>query len=306
MPSSNFSIFQGQPNTNSIGNFLQQGIGGLIGSNITTDINDAMGLLASPFTGQDTINSMLGPQITAGNPLSPFESILQQSLPYIEEAIPQSPFANRLDYFDNLDLADTNNITQQAIDDTINMGVPFKQAPIDPINIYQEEEVPTAIEEPIVVGAPQDFLSATDLNRITNLESQVFEADGTTRAIPIETPIDTGINPFYDGATNVAQPPSMTPVAPSFGLDVGVGGYGTPTNTADFGNIGGYFTPSTTTNSPVGAPFLPTITSSTPNQAIYDYYTQPATTAAPQTTTTALPTVNSFAGFNGFGGFGGF
>jgi len=123
--------------------------------------------------------------------------------------------------------------------------------------------------------------------------------------IPTDTTI-IGDNPFYTGATNVAQPPNMTPVAPSFSLDVGVGGYGTPTNTAGFGNMGGYFTPSTTTNSPVGAPFLPTITSSTPNQAIYDYYTQPATTAAPQTTTTPLPTVNSFAGFNGFGGFGGF
>ena len=112
------------------------------------------------------------------------------------------------------------------------------------------------------------------------------------------TTTDTGTNPFYAGATNVAQPPSMTPVAPSFGLDVGVGSYGTPTNTAGFynqvsdvgnigmGGFGGFNIPSTLT--------LPEPTPTT------------ATGVAPQTTATPLPTVNSFAGFNGFGGFGGF
>ena len=132
----------------------------------------------------------------------------------------------------------------------------------DPPMVVQGE-VPGAgyIEDPVPFGAP------------------------IATATPIGQPIDTETNPFYAGATNVAQPPSMTPVAPSFSLDVGMGG------------MGG---------------FTPTITSSTPGNAMYDYYTQPQTTAAPatgvapQTTTTPLPTVNSFAGFSGFGGFGGF
>ncbi len=139
-----------------------------------------------------------------------------------------------------------------AISQTVEDPFTFEE---DPVAV----EVP--IEDPVPFGAP------------------------IATATPIGQPIDTGTNPFYAGATNVAQPPSMTPVAPSFSLDVGMGG------------MGG---------------FTPTITSSTPGNAMYDYYTQPQTTAAPatdvapQTTATPLPTVNSFAGFNGFGGFGGF
>ena len=142
----------------------------------------------------------------------------------------------------------------------------------DPLKVVQDDIL--EIEEAVPFGAP------------------------IATATPIGQPIDTGINPFYAGATNVAQPPSMTPVAPSFGLDVGVGSYGTPTNTAGFynqvsdvgnigmGGFGGFNIPSTLT--------LPEPTPTT------------ATGVAPQTTTTPLPTVNSFAGFNGFGGFGGF
>ena len=110
--------------------------------------------------------------------------------------------------------------------------------------------------------------------------------------VPIGAPIDTGTNPFYAGATNVAQPPSMTPVAPSFGLDVGMGGMGSfnipttvPYPTGNYSDQVAVVPYPSTTSTPTSTPILPN---------------------EPQTTATPLPTVNSFAGFSGFGGFGGF
>ena len=294
---------------------LQQGIVGLLGNNITTDVKDATGLLANPynnqFTSQDIINSMLGPQIAEATdyypePAPPTNS--QVTDPYFQQPITDDPYQYAQPAFNVNPLPPPPPITPVEFPTKTQEQLLFEEvmASSDPFGRVFSDEGPIGN----VLGVESDFGpteapgEGTFGPGVGLIEDQI--GDPSIRPpIPTDTTI-IGDNPFYTGATNVAQPPNMTPVAPSFSLDVGVGGYGTPTNTAGFGNMGGYFTPSTTTNSPVGAPFLPTITSSTPNQAIYDYYTQPATTAAPQTTTTPLPTVNSFAGFSGFGGFGGF
>jgi len=175
----------------------------------------------------------------------------------------------------------------------------------DPQMIVQDEvPAPGYIEDELAPGAGY-------------IEDPVAFGAPMATATPIGQPIDTGTNPFYTGATNVAQPPSMTPVAPSFSLDVGVGGYGTPTNTPGFGNyydnLDAYL-PSTSTPPEPTPPTTPYPTGNYSDQVALVPY--PSTTSTPtstpilpnepQTTTTALPTVNSFAGFNGFGGFGGF
>ena len=201
---------------------------------------------------------------------------------------------------------------------------PYFQQPIidDPFQYAQpdtripdvQEGPPIFYEDPIIPDPPKVVqgeiptpgFEATEDPRFNEGLVEVSEGVGQPTAVDPNDP-DIGLmsnttttpgigtdNPFYAGATNVAQPPSMTPIAPSFSLDVGVGGYGTPANTAGFsnydvGNIGGFG----------GFNLLSTLTPPEPTPTI-------ATTAAPQTTTTALPTVNSFAGFNGFGGFGGF
>ena len=147
----------------------------------------------------------------------------------------------------------------------------------DPLKVVQDDIL--EIEEAVPFGAP------------IAEEAVPFGAPIAT-ATPIGQPIDTGINPFYAGATNVAQPPSMTPVAPSFSLDVGMGGMGSfnipttvPYPTGNYSDQVAVVPYPSTTSTPTSTPILPN---------------------EPQTTTTPLPTVNSFAGFNGFGGFGGF
>ena len=184
-----------------------------------------------------------------------------------------------------LDVAETDDPFQYAQPE---YAQPDTRSPI------VQEKPPIFYEDPIIPDPPKVVQGGAPGPGY--IEDPVAVGAPIATATPISQPIDTGPNPFYVGATNVAQPPSMTPVAPSFSLDVGMGGYGTPTNTAgfnnyDFGNIGagvygGFNLPSTLT----------------PPQTT----TTPATGVAPQTTTTPLPTVNSFAGFNGFGGFGGF
>ena len=199
-------------------------------------------------------------------------------LPGPPEMLPGPPSLPNFD-FDYPDPAPPTNsqvtdpyFQQPIIDDPFQYAQPDTRSPI------VQEEPPIFYEDPIIPDPP----------KVVQGEVPIEDP------VPIGAPIDTGTNPFYAGATNVAQPPSMTPVAPSFSLDVGVGGYGTPTNTAgfgnyDFGNIGGF-----------GGFNLPsTLTPPEPTPT-------PATGVAPQTTATPLPTVNSFAGFNGFGGFGGF
>ena len=282
---SNYAIFQKQPNT--VGSFLQQVIGGLLGPRFTTDVNDATEFLQSPFTD---LNSLA--PIILDNPTDVFGNIIAENL--------LTP-TDRLDYFDNLNPApiDPVNYVQPPIQfptlgeeaDTYPDSFGVSETVEDPIyndpQMIVEDEVPGAgyIEDPVAVEVP--MATATPIG-------QPIDSGPIGQPIDTATTTDTGTNPFYTGATNVAQPPSMTPVAPSYSLDVGMGGMGgfnvptTPTVPYPTGNYSDQVAvvpyPSTT-STPTSTPILPN---------------------EPQTTTTALPTVNSFAGFNGFGGFGGF
>ena len=205
---------------------------------------------------------------------------------------------DRLDYFDNLNPAPPPPTNSQVTD-------PYFQQPItdDPYQYAQpdtripdvQKEPPIFYEDPIIPDPP--MVVQGEVPGAGYIEDPMAVGAPIDTGPPIGQPTDTGTNPFYAGATNVAQPPSMTRVAPSFSLDVGVGGYGTPTNTAGFGNMGGM--------GGFGGFNIPTPT--TVPYPTGNYSDQVAVVPnEPQTTTTALPTVNSFAGFNGFGGFGGF
>ena len=99
--------------------------------------------------------------------------------------------------------------------------------------LIEDELAPIFREDPSIVRPDPLKVVQDDILEIE--EAVPFGAPIAT-ATPIGQPIDTGINPFYAGATNVAQPPSMTPIAPSYSLDVGMGGMGsfnipTPTTT---------------------------------------------------------------------------
>ena len=296
---SNYAIFQKQPNT--VGSFLQQGIGGLLGPRVTTDINDAAAVLQSNFTD---LNSLA--PIILDNPTDVFANIIAEN----QMLQPEGPRIFPPTHGDPLppemlpapiDLI--NNMYQEPItDDPFQYAQP-EFAPPDTRPPIVQEEPPIFYEDPIIPDPP--MVVQDEVPGVGYIEDPMAVSEPPVAVMPpvavnepIGQPIDTGTNPFYTGATNVAQPPSMTPVAPSFSLDVGMGGYGTPTNTAGFGNydvgnigvggMGGFNIPTPTTNR-------------------LDYFdNRAATTATPQTTATPLPTVNSFAGFNGFGGFGGF
>lgn len=300
---SNYAIFQKQPNT--VGSFLQQGIGGLFNPRVTTDINDAASFLQSDFTD---LNSLA--PIILDNPTDVFANIIAENLLTQPDVLPPPIYdfdysepapidpvnltpTNRLDYFDNLNPVpiDPVNYVQPPLGDeadTYPDSFGVSETVEDPI--YNDPQMIVQDEVPGDGYIEEEFAPGFEATEYP-IES-IIEPIG--RKIDTTTTTGTGTNPFYAGATNVAQPPSMTPIAPSFGLDVGVGSYGTPTNTAGFGNydvgniggFGGFNIPSTLT------PPEPTPT--------------PATGVAPQTTGTPLPTVNSFAGFSGFGGFGGF
>ena len=275
---SNYAIFQKQPNT--------QGIGGLFNPRVTTDINDAAAFLQSDFTD---LNSLA--PIILDNPTDVFGNIIAENLLTQPDVLPPPIYD-----FDYPEPAPIDPYVQP----------PIQFPPLgDEADTYPDSyRVSETVEDPFISPSPRgDAINELppEFPEVADQFIPGIEEGPVVVSEPIGQPMDTtttpGIgtdNPVYAGATNVAQPPSMTPVAPSFSLDVGVGGYGTPTNTAgfgnyDFGNIGGF-----------GGFNLPsTLTPPEPTPTI-------ATTAAPQTTTTALPTVNSFAGFNGFGGFGGF
>ena len=315
---SNYAIFQKQPNT--VGSFLQEGIGGLFNPRVTTDINDAAAVLQSNFTDLNSLAPIIldNPTDVFGNIIAENQMLTQQEGPRIFLPTHGDPLPPQ-------------TIAPIDPEPSILFDPPITSDPFQPERIPDDQLTPeqfASLYGTAAMGAeriPDDQLTNEQYMALYGdvaTEDQGFiEDEFAPKEFPIEDPVavevpmatatpigqpidtatttDTGTNPFYAGATNVAQPPSMTPIAPSFGLDVGVGSYGT---TADL---------SAALQTPFGG-FTPTITSSTPGNAMYDYYTQPQTTAAPatdvapQTTTTPLPTVNSFAGFSGFGGFGGF
>ena len=268
-----------------------EGIAGLLDSRPLPPVNE----MFSPPTPQE------GPKIfppTHGDPLPP-------------EMLP--PPIYDFDYPDpapppNSQVIDPS-FQQPITDDPYQYAQPEFALPDTRSPIVQEEP-PIFYEDPIIPDPPMvvqgevpgaGYIEDEFAPKEFPIEDPVAVGAPIDTASPIGQPIDTGTNPFYTGATNVAQPPSMTPVAPSFSLDVGMGGYGTPTNTAGFGNydvgnigVGGF-----------GGFNIPTPT--TVPYPTGNYSDQVAVVPnEPQTTTTALPTVNSFAGFNGFGGFGGF
>jgi hypothetical protein len=188
--------------------------------------------------------------------------------------------------FDYPEPAPIDPYIQQPITDD-----PFQYAQPDTRPPSVQEEPPIFYEDPIIPDPPMvvqgevpgaGYIEDEFAPKEFPIEDPVAVGAPIDTASPIGQPIDTGTNPFYTGATNVAQPPSMTPIAPSFSLDVGMGG---------MGGMGGFNVPTpTTVPYPTG-----------------NYSDQVAVVPnEPQTTTTPLPTVNSFAGFNGFGGFGGF
>lgn len=309
---SNYAIFQKQPNT--VGSFLQQGIGGLLGPRFTTDVNDAVSVLQSDFTD---LNSLA--PIVLDNPTDVFGNIMAENLLQQQEG----PRIFTPTHGDPLppEMLPTQIIAPIDPGPPIFFDPPITSDPGQPERI--PDYGPRTSDPGRIARIPDDQLTNEQYMALygdVGTEDQGFIEDEFAPVFPevadqfipgieegpvvVSEPIgqpmdtttttDTGTNPFYAGATNVAQPPSMTPVAPSYSLDVGVGGYSTPTNTAGFSNydvgniggFGGFNLPSTLT------PPEPTPTT--------------ATGVAPQTTTTALPTVNSFAGFSGFGGFGGF
>ena len=335
---SNYAIFQKQPNT--VGSFLEQGIGGLLGPRFTTDVNDATAVLQSDFTD---LNSLA--PIVLDNPTDVFGNIIAENLlqqqegpriftpthgdPLPPEMLPPPiydfdyPEPAPIDpgppiFFDPPITSDPgqaeripdDQLTPEQFDSlygprTSDPGriarIPDDQLTAEQLMaLYGDDDYPRPAISPTPGGdgtaalineLPPEFPEVADQFIPGIEEGPVVVSEPIGQPMDTTTTTDTGTNPFYAGATNVAQPPSMTPVAPSFGLDVGVGSYGTPANTAGFshpniGGFGGFNLPST-----------PTAPEPTPTTA---------TAVAPQTTTTPLPTVNSFAGFNGFGGFGGF
>ena len=335
---SNYAIFQKQPNT--VGSFLEQGIGGLLGPRFTTDVNDATAVLQSDFTD---LNSLA--PIVLDNPTDVFGNIIAENLlqqqegpriftpthgdPLPPEMLPPPiydfdyPEPAPIDpgppiFFDPPITSDPgqaeripdDQLTPEQFDSlygprTSDPGriarIPDDQLTAEQLMaLYGDDDYPRPAISPTPGGdgtaalineLPPEFPEVADQFIPGIEEGPVVVSEPIGQPMDTTTTTDTGTNPFYAGATNVAQPPSMTPVAPSFGLDVGVGSYGTPANTAGFshpniGGFGGFNLPST-----------PTAPEPTPTTA---------TGVAPQTTATSLPTVNSFAGFNGFGGFGGF
>jgi len=248
------------------------------------------GLLDSrPLPPDMGLTQQEGPRIfppTHGDPLPP-EMLpippIDPNLEMIGGPLPGPPSLPNFD-FDYPDPVPVDPYIQQPITDD-----PFQYAQSDTRIPDVQEEPPIFYEDPIIPDPPKVVQGEVPVAGY--IEPPVAVMPPVAVNEPIGQPIDTETNPFYTGATNVAQPPSMTPVAPSFSLDVGVGGYNTPTNNVGnigMGGMGGFNVPTPPTNR-------------------LDYFdNKAATTAAPQTTATPLPTVNSFAGFNGFGGFGGF
>jgi len=282
---SNYAIFQKQPNT--VGSFLQQGIGGLFNPRVTTDINDAAAVLQSNFTD---LNSLA--PIILDNPTDVFGNIIAENLLTQPDVLPPPIYD-----FDYPEPAPIDPYVQP----------PIQFPPLgDEADTYPDSfGVSETVEDPFISPSPGGDATNELPPEFPEVADQFIpgiEEGPVVVSEPIGQPIDTGNNPFYAGATNVAQPPSMTPVAPSFSLDVGVGGYGTPTNTAGIDNRLDYFD-----NRAIGMGGFGGFDVPTPTTNRLDYFdNRAATTATPQTTTTPLPTVNSFAGFNGFGGFGGF
>ena len=321
---SNYAIFQKQPNT--VGSFLEQGIGGLLGPRFTTDVNDATAVLQSDFTD---LNSLA--PIVLDNPTDVFGNIIAENLlqqqegpriftPTHGDPLPPEMLPPPIYDFDYPEPAPINpgqieripddQLTPEQFDSlygprTSDPGriarIPDDQLTAEQLMaLYGDDDYPRPAISPTPGGdgtaalineLPPEFPEVSDQFIPGIEEGPVVVSEPIGQPMDTATTTGTGTNPFYAGATNVSQPPSMTPVAPSFGLDVGVGSYGTPANTAGFshpniGGFGGFNLPST-----------PTAPEPTPTTA---------TAVAPQTTTTPLPTVNSFAGFNGFSGFGGF
>lgn len=280
-----------------------EGIAGLLDSRPLPPADMGLMQQEGPKIFPPTHGDPLPPEMLPIPPIDP--NLIGRPLPESPKMLP--PPIYDFDYPEPAPIDPINNMYQEPItDDPYQYAQPDTRPPSvqvrDPMTeipgpgrdpIFFEEVIP---DPPIQPDPP--MVVQGEVPGAGYIEDPVPFGAPIATATPIGQPIDTGNNPFYAGATNVAQPPSMTPVAPSFGLDVGVGSYGTPANTAGFshpniGGFGGFNLPSTLT------PPEPT-----PPTNRLDYFdNRAATTAAPQTGTTPLPTVNSFAGFSGFGGF---
>ena len=243
-----------------------------------------MGLMQQegPKIFPPTHGDPLPPEMLPIPPIDP--NLIGRPLPESPKMLP--PPIYDFDYPEPAPIDPINNMYQELITDD-----PYQYAQPDTRPPVVQEEPPIFYEDPIIPDPPK--VVQGEVPGAGYIEDPVAVGAPIATATPIGQPIDTGTNPFYAGATNVAQPPSMTPVAPSFSLDVGMGGMGgfnvptPPTNRLDY-----FDNRAATTTVPYPTGNYSDQVAVVPNE--------------PQTTATPLPTVNSFAGFNGFGGFGGF